>query len=387
MPISNGHFKNGIYNKIMKNLSISWINSNFENEKFIKMNDIINMFYEDLKKGLVLCLLPIGRVLVEEVLDYGEVKILPPDYLSPDDLRVVSWPKFEFDKIMNNGNATLAWGKSAITQITTEDFFSSSLVAFCVELNWENFFHGSHENHKKLILSYSKYAEETMDRIKILLCRLDLPDTVPGPVGFLEKNNVSAALFYNLRGHEAYIIGCEILTAVVVAGIGLDLCGHEIFPFIGDGETGKRAKSILSFFSRALESSSNTQKAFQIFSIFEAISSKEYKRGSDYRKNISCIISNNHTEYEKNKLILEKWTKSNNCSGSDLRTKIVHRGISFEDALTREEAKLFWHDASMIILQSVTVLKSKAGLSWNEFEEWRADRLQNLVNGRRVDFF
>ena len=253
-------------------------------------------FHSQLMNGQTLCLLPISRLLIQDILLItDDMVIYPPNHISSTDLNLVWWPAFGYseirrrnticDGVLRADGDDLHWFKSAATCIGKEDLFCETLVAVVADISWSDFVGPpSHEFHLECISNAISVAEPQMDRIRFHYCNPDVPQALPGFVGFSEQSKFTAGIFYTLADNESYLVAGELVPSELVNGLGLELSCQPQLADIGDGEVGKLVKHALRMYSEALMATSDTMKFILLMNLIEFISCPfEYMKMQDVR--------------------------------------------------------------------------------------------------------
>ncbi|WP_298374633.1 hypothetical protein [Azospirillum sp.] len=317
--------------------------------------DPLVYFSESIADGKKLCLLPLGRNLLEEPSELcSGIVAYPPGFFSQKFLNIVSWPEYEFLEAKRKFGANidakeviyfegvdLQWFKSAATQINLNNFLGSTLVCISMDIDWDDFLSpDSHDVHLNLIKRASNKIEEAMDLIRFHYCSIVLPDTLPGRVGLLDDGPFSCAQFYNPQDHESYIVGGSILTHNIIRGVGLDMNGVTTFSGIGGGEVGNICRQALRMFSSALEANTETSKFVQCLSILEYLADpSDYLIMKNVKQEIGRHVARTKAEYNEIMEYFKYLTslKDDNEKQIGLRTNIVHIGKNFEDLVPLEK--------------------------------------------------
>jgi hypothetical protein len=295
------------------------------------------VFRTQLEAGLALCLLPLGRVLVEAPTQLSQTLMLyPPDFFTPQDLRVVSYPAHEFREIERRGYGdSLPWGQSAASMVELDDFLRSALLALPIELDWSTFYQPeTHTVHLEMISAAAARAETVLDRVRFDYCRMDLPDTLPGPAGYLAQEGFSAGLFYSLKDHESYVIAGQVITHTVVIGLGLDM--DSVGPVDGPdgGEVGNLARHGLRLYSAALAAPDDTAKFKQLMVLLEFLSDPDrFQVMQKAKKPIARHVAKDRDEYDAIIADFRVLTSDDSTPNQGLRHNIVHLGKRLEDLL------------------------------------------------------
>jgi hypothetical protein len=334
-----------------------------------------------------LCLLPLDRILVEEP-DWisEEVAIFPPNALSGETLRTVSWPEYEYQRsIGNTGGAitldgdALYWAKSGCTRIDLPDFFQSALLALPVTLDWDKFlFPDSHESHLEMLGSAMDKAERIMDLVRFEHCNLWTPAKLPGRAGLLGDTVFCAGLFYAKEDHESYLIAGQVLTHQVIIGVGLDMSPPLMVRPTGDGEVGAVARHALRMYSEALEASTETSRFVQMMSLLEFLAApNEFLLMKRAKRMIARQIAGDRADYEA---ILRDFSYLTSEGGTvksakqGLRHNIVHLGRRLEDLAGAKEREAIFRRLGRYAGAVIHQLRQNSylGEEWKVIEQLRA---------------
>lgn len=314
----------------------------------------IHRFLEELQSGQHLCVMPIPRLeLADEIPDVDGVTLFPAGMVDFDELRIVSYPKLEFDRkwpneagILSLEGHDLGWFKSATTLLTPDDFSEHALAAFTHPVHWGKFLDGDHDFHLSLLRECSERVERAMDLVRFDFCRLHLPETLPGRAGtFGLGNPFSGGLFYTLNDHESYIVGGQIVTHLLASGIGLEVSVPPSHADVGNGETGNIARVGLSMFSAAMESNSLSSKFIQCMSLLDYLAfPNRFAKMEEAKREIAAHVTADKAEQ---KAILDdvRSMTSLKVDGMEtgIRTNIVHLGKRFEDIVLEPDRNAIFH--------------------------------------------
>lgn len=336
-----------------------------------------------LQAGAALCLLPLGRALVEETVELAEdLWLMPGDAVRIDDLRIVSWPAFEWSEMMRRArgrvaqaeSAALVWAQSGASGVTREAFFSRAILAFPVDLDWDRFLAPArHQDHLDAITSAQAKAEAVFDLVRFRYCNPRVTGTLPGRAGYLSEPGFSAALFYSLADHESYIVAGETITHDIVAGIGLDFDGIGRLEPIYDGETGHIVRHALRLHTAALEASTETLRFVQYMSLLEYLAAPAAFLGmADVKKPIGRHVARTRIEYDE---IMEDFRQltSLTVDGGNIgyRHNIVHLGRRFEDLADREQRSAVFERLSHYAGAVIHDLIRLSAEDWSAVEDLR----------------
>jgi hypothetical protein len=350
----------------------------------------LSYFRDSVLRGEKLSLLPVSRVLVEQPTELGSgVVIYPPNWIDPNDLRVVSWPERDFHELLRkngkrleDGNvsiqaqgADLTWFKSAATRIDLPEFFGYALVGLTAEIDWEAFLApASHEAHLQLIARAAEQAESVFDVVRFYYCNPTEIDTLPGKVGFANRAGFSCCLFYDLSDHESYLIAGKFLTHDIVAGQGLDMTGIGRLPVLARGEVGNVARHALNMLSQAIEANTDTSKFVQMLAVIEYIADPDrFIKMHKVKGAIGRHVARSRTEYNEiiedfRYLTSEGETVQPNRG---LRHNIVHLGRRLDDLLSPDERKKVFKRLSRYVGVPLEHLINHSADDWSVIEKLR----------------
>lgn len=296
--------------------------------------DIRQDIWSDVEERCKICVLPVPRLLLHErVLGLEGCYLYPAGAADSHALRIVSHPEWELSEAQRKGYGQLAWVQSGATRISYTDYEDITLIAFPFELNFDQFFDDSHDEHKALLQRAVERAETAMDLVRLNYCRFDLPNTLPGRSGTLAEGPYTTALFYNPDDHESYIIGGEIVTHKISIGLGLELDDYSGEKYIGSGEVGGIVRTALSLMTAAMEANSLTTKFVQCMTLLEFLASPySYQRMKNVKTDIALHVARDKASYLSICEHFKSLSSSKNEAGeeSGLRTNIVHYGRKLE---------------------------------------------------------
>lgn len=349
-------------------------------------NGIIHELRQMLGPDEQLCLLPIARVLVDEPKWLSEeMAVFPPHSVSPETLRVVGWPYQEYQRLFgqqstNDDTIALAgselhWAKSAATRIDLLEFFQSTLLGLPVKINWSAFLSPpDHDAHLEILAAAMATAEHTMDTVRFERCDLWTPQKLPGRAGLLLDTGFCAGLFYAPEDHESYIIGGQILTHQLIAGIGLDLTGSVMVQSPGDGQVGSILKHALRMYSEALEAATETSRFVQMMTLIEFLAAPDgYLSMKIAKKFIARLAAINRSDYDA---ILQDFFYLSSEGGRQptqgLRHNIVHYGRRLEDLASKDERIAIFRRLTRYVGATLRIMKHHSDDDWSAIEEARA---------------
>lgn len=363
---------------------------------------ILYRLIKTLEAGRQLCLLPIARVLVEEPAWISEtMAIFPPNSITRDDLRVVDWPRLNFERTLArqavgynaglretelSGDA-LHWAKSGATGVDLPEFFESALLALPVALNWDAFLcPPNHESHLEMLSSAMADAEVILDLIRFEHCDLWTLQKLPGRAGLLQRSSFCAGLFYAPEDHESYIIAGQILTHEVIAGIGLDMSGVNVRP-LRNGEVGLICRHALRMYSEALEAGGETSRFVHMMLLLEFLAQPDgYLKMEKVGHQIARQVARDRADYDAiNKDFLYLTSEGRSAKGPNrgLRHNIVHCGKRLEDLADKSERVAIFQRLARYACGSIELMRAHSEHPWDAIKELRvaaATRLGLVAN-------
>ncbi len=344
-------------------------------------------FLADLRAGARLCVMPVPRLELDDKLDAIDGFVFyPASTLDLEELRIVWVPADEFAKTMERDNGVvqaegsdLEWFKCATSQISLNYFQKYALVAFTTSVNWELFLSGDHAYHCDLLREMSEHAETALDLLRFDFCRLHLPDTLPGRAGTFDfDSSYSGALFYTFEDHESYIVGGQVITHHLVAGLGLEISTPPATTHIGQGEVGNVARRALSLYSSAMESNSLTAKFVQCMSLLDFLAYPyDFKRMEVAKREIAAHVAKTPAEYQAilddvKHLTSDKGYRSLQIG---LRTAIVHQGSRFEKLVPeKRDQDAIFNRLERYIGKTISDLVMLSDESWDAVVAFRNSR-------------
>lgn len=268
---------------------------------------------------------------------------------------------------------------TSLTRFDVEILANSPLVAFNLDIDWDEFLEANHEYDISLLKLLSSKAERALDIVRLFYCRLDLPNTLPGQIGSWEgSGEYLGALLYSPEDHESYLIaGAAVESSVIVRGLGLELDTNPLLalPSPNDGDVAGVVLHGLSLYSEALNSSNETIKFIRVMTLFEFLASPdEYQNWKKLKGDIACHCARDKASYlslcERFRALTSIEDKSGKQLG--LRTLIVHNGKLLPELLPgiKERASLF-RELQGYAFTILTDMLSNAGSSWEEYVEHR----------------
>lgn len=335
--------------------------------------------FSDFENGRKLCILPIPRLITENKIKYNGTVIYPADSLDFSKIRLVSTPEYEWQEIERRGHDDSEWFKSAITQVSLNDWKGHALVAFYMDIDWKRFLTGAHEYHKSLILEASEIAESTLDIVRLKFCNLQYPEKLPGKAGTLtpEKGIFATAIFFsNNADCESYMTAGQVFTHYISIGLGLELTGNSLPP-IKNGEVGHIARQALKLQTLAMENNTNSGKFVSAMSVLDFLANpNKYEKGETIRETIALHIAKDTEQYCE---ISEKLKSFLGGTEPKIRTQIVHEGKRLEEILqNNEEIKEVFTILDHYIGFIIEDLINHSDKEWEYVESIRKDKKERL---------
>lgn len=275
---------------------------------------------------------------------------------------------------------------TSLTGFDVEILSNSPLVAFNVDIDWNEFLEANHDYDTSLLKLLSSKAERALDIIRLNYCRLDLPNTLPGQIGSWKgSGEYLGALLYSPEDHESHLIaGAAVESSVIVRGLGLELNAnpHLALPTANDGEVAGVVLHGLSLYSEALNSSNETIKFTRVMALFEfLVNPDEYQNWKKVKGDIACHCASDKASYLRLCERFRELTSIEDTSGKQLglRTLIVHNGKLLPELLPsfKDRAALF-RELQGYAGTMLTDMLSNAGVSWAEYVEHR-DQLKRAL--------
>ena len=332
--------------------------------------------YSGSRNGLIL--LPLSRFTCDDRIyfDDNSIIIYGPELVNWESLGVVLEPKlFKLDAA---NTMPLEWAKNWATGITLEHLRGSALCALVVPIDPQQFMSGSHAYHAELIRNAADRVEELLDVIRFEHCGVRLPEALPGRAGHVERSWFSAAIIYLPGSPAGALIGNAVETHAIIGGLGLEAPTGS-YERIRGGEVAMILRRGLAMFSEFLGASRQTQQFMLGMSLLEFLASPdEYTQMKDVKREIATHAARSKTEYhEICERVLELTSKDGPTTG--LRTRIIHYGQTFEDAIpNRTDRVTILEELERFARACLHDLFEQRGRSWTALREWRTERRLKL---------
>lgn len=337
------------------------------------MKNLINIFSPTADEAIVF--MPLTRVLVESPTHIGRLSIFPPGDLQLDPSEATPLPR-----------KSLTHFQSKITGFSFELFKEFAAVGFCTDITSEKLQQHDHDADITLLSQLAGFAEKSFDLLRLNCCRLDLPDTLPGPIGIWDISTpyIGALVYFPNENSWCELAGDAASYASIVSGIGLDLDGCETFdpPSELDGEVGAIAAHALLLLSDAMHARNDTAKFVRCMTLLEFLGSPdEYKQWKKLKGEIACHIAQDKTDYLKRIEELRSFTSlDNGCNEqAGYRTLIVHHGKFIEDILpNRKDRQALFRKLQEYCHAVIGDMIDNAHMKWEDFLEFRSQKKKEL---------
>lgn len=325
--------------------------------------------------GEAIVLMPLTRVLVESRTCVGRLTIFPPGDLQLDLNDAAVIPRKDLVSI-----------QSQLTGFSFELFEEFAAVGFCTQLSIENLQQHDHDADITLLSQLAGLSERSFDLLRLNFCRLDLPDTLPGPVGVWDTSTsfVGAVIYFPDEGAWCEIAGAAASYTSIVSGIGLDLdgCNSDLPPSELDGEVGAIAAHALSLLSDAMHARNDTTKFVRCMTLLEFLGSPdEYRQWKKLKGEIACHLARDKENYLSMLDELRLFTSFENENNEQMgyRTLVVHHGKFIEDILpNRTERQTLFRKLQTYCHAVIDDMIDHASMAWEDFVELRIQKKKKL---------
>lgn len=329
-------------------------------------------------------IMPLSRLVLHEAFCVGRFNFFPPGLLDFARLRPI--PNDTIDRYTSCDAALLEGQRkreveTSLTGFDINSFLGCPVVAFCYNLDWDAFYGADHNADISLLMYLMSLAERALDLIRFYYCRLDLPNTLPGPVGsWNNSGEYIGALLYSPLEHESYLIaGGAIESAVIVRGLGLELDSIPPgnIPSREDGEVAGILIHGLSLYSDALYSYNSTTKFIRAMTLLEYLASPyKYKTWNTIKSDIACHCAKDKTHYHELCERFRLLTSGDKTTGEKgLRTRIVHTGEFLPDICkTSDERKRLFKELQCYCSKILGDMIEKKYYSWEQYVRDRDTR-------------
>ncbi len=333
------------------------------------MKKLVSLFSPE--QGEAIVLMPLTRVLAESITNVGSLTIFPPGHLHLDPGDATTIPRKGLTEV-----------QSQITGFSFEIFEDLASVGFCSRIDSSQLKTHDHDSDITLLSKLAGFAERSFDLLRLNYCRLDLPDTLPGPVGVwdIATPYVGATIYFPDQNSWCEIAGAAASYASIVAGIGLDLynCHTSHPPSDSNGEVGAIAAHALSLLSDAMHARNDTAKFVRCMTLLEFLGSPdEYKQWKKLKGEIACHVATNKADYLNTTEELRKFTSLENEHNEQCgyRTLVVHHGKFIEDILPiRKNRRDLFRKLQNYCHAVINDMIENSSMSWDEFANFRAQK-------------
>lgn len=322
----------------------------------------------------MLAVLPISRCLVEQEIEISGALSLHP----PGDWGGISCIGELPSQDSLTGFATITSG------ISPEVIESSTLVVFDSDFNDALEVRSSHKDDLFLLQRVVAECESQLDVVRFDLCRLDLPDTLPGRVGTWDQSNgASGCVFIDPVRNASRFVGGRYLVSTLTAGIGLDFDAYRNKHGRRQDEIGNVVKQVLRLFRHALEAGDWTSKYMHCVQIFEVLadpfqltSANKWER---VRARICAHIAKDKQGYEQLASRFRYFGNIGENGERGLRERLFHHGELLENIFDSSMAlRSLFNEVQSYLSKVVNDLMQFDGTTWQQVNEWRDQRLSAL---------
>lgn len=322
----------------------------------------------------MLAVLPISRCLVEERTEISRsLSLHPPG----------GWAGLPFVGELPS-QSSLAGAATFFSGMSRDVVESNTLVVF--ECNFADALEerSSHKDDLFLLQRVVAECEVLLDVARFDLCRLDLPDTLPGRVGTWEQSNgASGCVFVDVKTNACRFVGGRYLVSTVTAGIGLDFDGYSPTYTRRIDEVGSVIQQVLRLYRHALEASDWTSKYMHCIQLFEVLADPfqlaSANKWDRVRTRICAHLARDKDGYEQ---LSDRFRFFGNIGiGGDrgLRERVFHHGELLENVFDSSVALAsLFKEIQQHLSKVVVDLMRFDGTTWQEVSEWRERRLSEL---------
>lgn len=349
---------------------------------------------KELSEFAQVAFMPLSRVLLEHSFTIDQFHFYPLQEMDFEKLNISKNATMEeIAEHKQRGSISNTDDNSLLRQIVTsatgfskEVLGAHPVVAFPIELDINIFIDHSHQDDVALIKKLAFSAERAMDIIRFEKCRLDLPDTLPGPVGsWSGSGDYLGAVIYDKSLDRGFAIaGSAIEATLVVKGIGLDVEAYPYHPIPNPkyGELASYAYHSLMLLTDAMSSPNSTVKFVRVMGLLEFLASpNEYQQWKKIKGDIACHIAKSKNQYHQ---LLERFkvlTSIKDSNGEELgyRTLIVHQGQYLPDLVgSDEEVKKLFRELQQYVSCIIQDMLNHPSWTWGDFSNYRESLKVNL---------
>lgn len=336
---------------------------NQESDEAAEEGDLVARYRRYLNDGCHLVVMPISRVHIEwSPITYRDlVTFFPPGCADLDALNIVE---------NSADSGSLAEACSALSGITEELLCELPLVVFPCRLNWQTLRQAGHNEHEEMIRTLAESVDRScLNFIRFKLCRIDLPDTLPGRAGQTNHPMMDGACIYNHSLCEARIIGGDVHSHLITRGLGLSLDSIEVGDFPKEGEVGNIVEHALGMYSAIQEADSPTTKFMLITNLFEYLAFPDEFRPL---KKVRAVVVRYAARTPQQREQLTNRFKNDFFGLDGYRTRIVHKGQRLEQILpSPQQRKALFGELEGYLHRMIDDMVRHSELSWSEFLDHR----------------
>lgn len=352
------------------------------------------MLKELLKESEQIAIMPFSRALLEHNFEIDEFAFFEPGALEFESLNPIENETFEElcdyklsgDIDPQDGNKMLRRATTSLTKFDLEVLKNHPVVVFPVSIDMDKFLNFHHQEDVDLIKKLSFMAEKAMDMIRFELCRLDLPDTLPGTIGSWEgSSDYLGVLVYDKRMDKSFLIaGSAVESTQVVKGIGLEIDRYPYHPIPKPeyGELASYAHQALMLLTDAMSAPNSTVKFMRVMGLLEFLASpNEYQTWKKIKCDLACHIAKDKTKYHT---LLDRFrtlTSLEDANGNQVgyRTLVVHQGKYLPDLVgSHEEVSSLFKELQYYASCVIRDMMDNPSWSWAEFSQYRDNLKINL---------
>ena len=287
----------------------------------------------------------------------------PADFDSPEDISPKSdeIPAMEFvdGGLEHNLSETI----TTLSGVDESDFCKFTTMQFIMKSDLFRVRQSKRAEDESLLNRIIEHADQLLDGIRIVYCRLDVPQMCFGVPGYIPGKNIHAAFVFDPESDDGRIIAREPQVPVAMPGIGLDfdsISPSFVDPLITDtfppGSLGARLKRLLRTYATALSAMSDESKILTIVFALDGILTRENSTSKQFKKFIGVSASTNPADFQG---------QYDEFCGfyANVRNPLVHHGRSYTDLGRNRKTDLLY-------LQSLVarLLESMVGDAQEPFE-------------------
>jgi hypothetical protein len=314
--------------------------------------------------------MPLIRVQIEEPIRFlSHAIIYPPGVARMDELNIAE----------PSETSSLAEFCSSASGVDRTVLERHAILAFPYRFDWDAVLSTSHANHMEVIRRLSDAADDVcLNLLRFHLCRLDLPDTLPGRAGQIKSNHMMAGvLLYNAGRSCGRIIAGDAFASIITKGLGLEIDHDPIKYLPGGGEVGSIVRYALSLHSALLELDNPTAKFAQALALLEFLAEPyKYIKFQDVEKIIGRYAAKDRKQYEQlMQRFMELTSKTDDETQQQIgyRTQIMHMGGRLENIIPEfQKRRVLFRELGRYIGVVIDHMLQHSEFSWEEYLQVRA---------------